>query len=253
MVAYAAREMPRQHAIDRRTFVLGLTAGLAVPLLPRRAWARVEGPRVLVAGGSAMVGALGKYLGDAIEALGCTVERKAKSASGLARPDFFDWPSAAAEAYASFRPDATVVMFGGNDGQGLRMPEGADVEWIRWHDERWSEEYARRVDALADAVAPSGELLFWMGMPPMRQGKLDDRMQRMNAIFEARMAARAGGCFIETRSVLSDEQGRYADELRVDGRKVRVRSPDGIHYSRSGAKVLVRHVVPFVQERLALG
>ena len=243
--------MSRPRTIDRRTFVLGLSAGLAVPLLPRRAWAGTGGARVLITGGSAMVGALGKYLGDALEQAGYTTERKAKSASGLARPDFFDWPRAAAEAYAELRPHATVVMFGGNDGQGLRMPPDADREWIRWHDDGWSEEYARRVDAFADAVTPGGEHLFWMGMPPMRQSKLDARMQRMNAIFEERMAARPHGHFIETRSALSDDHGSYADELRIDGRTVRVRSPDGIHYSRAGAKVLVEHVVPHVRQHLA--
>lgn len=243
--------MRREHTIDRRAFVLGLGAGLAVPLLPRHAFAGPDGARVLIVGGSAMVGALGKLLGDALQALGHTTERKAKSATGLARPDFFDWPHAAAEAHAEFRPHATVVMFGGNDGQGLRMPPEADVEWIRWHEDGWSEEYGRRVAAFADAVAPGGEHLFWMGMPPMRQRKLDERMQRMNAIFEERMAARPNGHFIETRSVLSGPDGEYADELKVDGRKVRVRSPDGIHYSRSGAKVLVEHVVPRVHEQLA--
>lgn len=242
--------MPRSRTIDRRTFVLGLATGMAVPLLPRRASARAAGARVLILGGSAMVGALGKYMGDALEELGYATERKAKSATGLARPDFYDWPHAAAEAYAAFRPDATVVMFGGNDGQGLRMPPDADKDWIRWQDDGWSAEYEHRVNAFADAVAPNGEHLFWMGMPPMRQSKLDSRMQRMNAIFEGQMALRPGGHFIETRSVLSDGAGKYADELKVDGRKVRVRSPDGIHYSRSGARVLVEHVVPRVHEHL---
>ncbi|MCX4241548.1 SGNH/GDSL hydrolase family protein [Paraliomyxa miuraensis] len=242
--------MSRSQLTDRRTFVLGLSAGLALPFVPRRAGASTEDLRVLIVGGSAMVGALGKELSDGLQAAGHVTERKSKSASGLARPDFYDWPKVAAEAHAEFRPHATIVMFGGNDGQGLRMPPESDVEWIRWTNEAWSEEYGRRVDAFADAVMPDGEQLFWMGMPAMRQSKLDLRMQRMNAIFEERMAARANGWFIETRSALSDDRGNYVDEMKVDGRLVRVRSPDGIHYSRSGAKVLARHVVPQVVERL---
>lgn len=244
------RAMSRPRAIDRRTFVFGLATGLTLPLLPRRAWARAAGSRVLIVGGSTMVGALGKYLATAFEELGHTVERKAKSSSGLARPDFYDWPRAGAQAQASFQPDATVVMFGGNDGQGLRMPPEADVDWIRWHEDGWSEEYARRVTAFADAVAPSGQHVFWLAMPPMRQRKLDERMQRMNAIFEQQMAARANGHLIETHSVLADADGGYADSLRISGKNVRVRAQDGMHLSRAGAQVLVEHVVPRVQAQL---
>ena len=137
-------------------------------------------------------------------------------------------------------------MFGGNDGQGLHMGKGADPEWIRWHEDGWAQEYGRRVEQFADAVAPAGEQVFWVGMPVMRESKLSTRMERMNEIFRAKMEARPGGSFIDTWSVLADAQGRYAQTLVVDGKTVKVRTGDGVHYTPSGARVLADHVVPHV-------
>ena len=205
---------------------------------------------MLVIGGSTMIGALGSYLEKKLQKLGYETHRKAKSSSGLARPDFFDWQSEAAGLYDAFDPDATVVMFGGNDGQGLKMPKGSDRDWIRWHEDGWTEEYARRVAAFADTVSPAGEHLFWIGMPAMRQSKLDARVQHMNTIFENEMQQRAHGHYIETRSLLSGGTDRYSDDIRVDGRTIRVRAPDGMHLARGGATLLVDHVVPIVRDRL---
>ena len=240
--------MSMRATVHRRTVVFGLVGGVVASLIPARA--RAATTRVLVLGGSSMVGALGKLLAEGLRDAGYVVERKAKSASGLARPDFYDWPSAAAEAYAAFRPDATVVMFGGNDGQGLRMPDDADVEWIRWTDAGWAEEYRRRVTAVSDAVAPAGEHVFWIGMPPMRQSKLDARMQRINAILETTMAARENGHFIASQPVLGGKDGGYTEHLRIDGEQVRVRASDGIHVNRAGAQHLADGVVPSVREHL---
>ena len=80
----------------------------------------------------------------------------------------------------------------------------------------------------------------------MRSNKLKSRMERMNGIFQSNMEAREGGHFIDTWSVLADAKGNYTERLLVDGKRVTVRAGDGVHYTRSGAKVLANHVVPQV-------
>jgi len=204
-----------------------------------------------VIGGSAFVGAVGRFIEDGLVEAGLPAERHAKSSTGLARPDFYDWPGEAGKLYEAVAPRATVCMFGGNDGQGLHMGRKASPKWIRWHEEGWSEEYGRRVMEFADAVAPASEHVFWVGMPVMRASKLRSRMERMNEIFRAKMDDRPGGHFIDTWSLLADAKGNYAELLNVDGKKLRVRAGDGIHYTRTGAKVLAAHIVP--QVRAVLG
>jgi uncharacterized protein len=271
--------------LTRRGWMTGV-AGLAgaAMLWPGQARADRYGPeggtRVLVLGDSMIAGGFGLYLARALgEERGYDVTRRGKSSSGLARPDFFDWIAEAKRLVGDTPYDATVVMFGGNDVQGLYMGKGFGAEgdehegpptkktrWIRWEDEGWSEEYARRVNALADIVAPAGQQLFWIGMPVMRPSKFHARVQRVNTIYRAEMAIRSNALFVDIWSVLADEDGEYADRIyltRDDGseaapddvkpkrKKVLVRAGDGIHLTVAGAHHLTSHVEQVVHAELS--
>ncbi|MCB9750706.1 MAG: DUF459 domain-containing protein [Myxococcales bacterium] len=234
--------------IRRRALVLGATAAAGASLVPGAA--RASAAAVLVIGGSAMSGALGRVLEEDLAGAGYTTRREAKISSGLARPDFFDWPARARALYGEHAPAATICMFGGNDGQGLHMGADAEPPWIRWHEPGWSEEYARRVDELLDAVAPAGERVFWIGMPMMGTEERTARMHRLNQIVRQRVGLRPRGYFLDTWALLADERGRYARTIRIAGRRVTVRAQDGVHYTRGGARVLADHVVPAVRASL---
>jgi uncharacterized protein len=227
----------------RRSFTIGLSAALTAALLPRRA--RAGSAKILVLGGSTIHGALGKNIEGALTSAGFTTQRHAKSSSGLARPDFYDWPAAAKTMCQRFSPDAVVVMFGGNDGQALFMGEDAKPEWIRWEDQAWAAEYTARVKTFADAIAPNGEQIFWMGMPEMKSSKLDGRMERMNGIYAAQMSARSNGHYLSTRGLMPGVQG-YSEFATIEGKKVRVRTEDGVHYSLHGAAIVADAIVPEV-------
>jgi uncharacterized protein len=255
--------------VGRRGWMTGL-AGLAgaAMLWPGQARADRYGPqggtRVLVLGDSMIAGGFGLYLSRALgERRGYDVTRRGKSSSGLARPDFFDWMAEAKRLVGETPYDATVVMFGGNDVQGLWMGKSSGgAEWIRWEDEGWSEEYARRVNALADLVAPDGQQLFWIGMPVMRPSKFHARVQRVNTIYRAEMAIRPSALFVDIWSVLANENGEYADHIYVDSgraegedeakrKKVLVRAGDGIHLTVAGAHYLTAHVEQVVHAELS--
>lgn len=226
----------------RRTLLRGLAAVTAAAGLPAAfpRTARAADPaatKILIVGDSMIAGAVGLFLENGLRKLhGYQVRRKGKSSTGLARPDFFSWPKEAVRHVEEFQPDAAVVMFGGNDVQGLKMPGGG---WITWHEPGWAEEYARRVNAFADIVAPAGKPLFWIGMPVMRPEKFHLRVQRVNTIYRAEMAIRPGARFIDIWRLLADETGSYADRLDADGepggKSVRVRAGDGIHLNITGA------------------
>ncbi len=59
--------------------------------------------------------------------------------SGLARPDFFDWPAEIDAKLPEVDPDIVVATFGGNDAQGLSVANGDfivgdpvanEAEWV---------------------------------------------------------------------------------------------------------------------------
>lgn len=233
--------------LPRRGFLLGLGGAAALAAFPRPAFA---GAKVLVLGGSTIHGALGKYIEDSLVEAGVTTDRHAKSSSGLARPDFYDWHAAAQKQVARSGPQAVVVMFGGNDGQALFMGDDASPKWIKWDEaDAWKAEYRRRVDALADVLGDGGAQIYWMGMPEMKSNKLNGRMERMNTIYAEAMQARASGHFISTRGLMPGATG-YAEFAKVGGKQVRVRAEDGVHYSIHGARIVAAAVVPAVAKGL---
>lgn len=238
----------------RRSLLRGLAAAAAAALAPRTARAAdPSATRILIVGDSMIAGAVGLFLENGLRKVhGYQVRRKGKSSTGLARPDFFSWPTEATRQVEEFQPDAAVVMFGGNDVQGLRMPGGG---WITWHEPGWAEEYARRVNAFADIVAPGGKPLFWIGMPVMRPEKFHLRVQRVNTIYRAEMAIRPGARFIDIWRLLADDDGEYTDRLDADGepggKTVRVRAGDGIHLSIEGAHRVEAFAREIIHETLS--
>lgn len=257
---------PARCGLTRRGWLTGLAglAGATAVMHPGLARADRYGPsggtRVLVIGDSMISGGFGLYLARALgEGRGYDVTRRGKTSSGLSRPDFFDWMAEARGLVEEGPYDATVVMFGGNDVQGLYMGKSSgQTEWIRWEDEGWAEEYARRVEALAEILAPDGQQLFWIGMPVMRPAKFHARMNRVNTIYRAEMAIRPNSRFVDIWSVLADEDGEYADRIYLtpeDGetkrKKVTVRAGDGIHLTVAGAHYLTGHVEQVVHTKLS--
>ena len=152
------------------------------------------------------------------------------------------------------RPDVSIVLFGGNDVQGLYMtrdlrgPDGG--RWIIWQNERWPIEYARRVNELCDILAPDGQVIIWIGLPVMRPERFREKCQRVNTIYRAEMAIRRRAYFVETWSVLADVDGNYADKLCLEPtsaeqrcKRTRVRASDGIHIAAAGAKRLETYII----------
>lgn len=239
----------------RRRFLGGAAAlSLAGPARLARA---ADGRRILIIGDSYIAGGFGRFLArDLQQDHGFTTIRHGKPSSGLARPDFFDWPQMARALVAEHGVcDATVIMVGGNDVQGLYMGKGA---WIRYPDARWPAEYARRVVALCDIVAPDGQQIFWVGMPVMGRDELHTKVQRVNWICRAEMAIRPCARFIDTWRVLADEDGEYTDRLPPTDdpteskrrRGPRIRAADGVHFAPAGSRRLADHVLAAIVETM---
>jgi hypothetical protein len=227
----------------RRRFLASLAALPVVTLAPRRGRA---GVKILMIGDSMIAGGFGLFLAQDLEREhGYVVDRRGKSSTGLARPDFHDWISVGAAARDQAQPTAVVCMFGGNDGQGLYMGRTADPEWIRYDEPDWTPEYRRRINAFADAVTVAGERLVWIGMPQMRLDRLQQRVAHMNTIYESEMAIRPNARFVPIWDVLAVD-GKYSDHVEIAGKRTRVRTDDGVHITTAGCHYLADFVRPYI-------
>jgi uncharacterized protein len=188
--------------------------------------------RVYVAGDS-FVDWIGYDLADFGKKDGyITTRLDSKISSGLARPDYFDWPARLTQAMAGDpRPEAVVFMVGANDYTDLRV----DSHTLARGTPEWSAEYRKRAGEVMDIVGRGGAQFYWVGQPIMRDGARAKVAADINAATMAEAAKRPWVHFIDTWSMFTDTSGNYAAFLPgPDGELVRVRQDEGVHWTRTG-------------------
>lgn len=223
--AVAAREAPRRESSEDAA----ARTSIAPPV-----------ERVLVVGASSIQYHLGAELERRFEAYrGVSVERFGKLGTGLARPDILDWPKEIARRMAAFRPDLVVIQLGGNDAQRLELGRGRAATFGTVE---WDAEYGRRVEALVRPIRERGADAVVVGLPVMQSPRFSQRVERLNVVTE-RATTAAGGRHLTTWDLAADESGQYRVEVSWRGETGLMRLPDGVHYTRLGAR--------FAAERIA--
>jgi uncharacterized protein len=167
-------------------------------------------------------------------------------ATGLSRPDVFDWPATLVGDAAALETEVALLMFGGNDAQGI---VGADGEVFPEVDSRgWRAEYGRRVGGVMDALQADDRIILWIAQPPMRDASFARRISVINEVVEAEARDRPWVTFVDTSAILGGADGGYVD--RLPGIDEDLRQDDGIHLSRAGADLLARHLLTLIGDEL---
>lgn len=175
-----------------------------------------------------------------------------ENATGLTRPDFYDWPAALAADMAEHRPEVAFILFGGNDSQGIVAPDGAVYPGPS--DPGWRTEYARRVGQAMDVLRADDRLVYWIGLPPMREAGFDGRAEIMNEIYRTAASSRPWMTFLDTHPTFGDENGDYVERKPdADGDLVDLRQDDGVHLSSPGAERLARVLLGLIDEEVRAG
>jgi hypothetical protein len=196
--------------------------------------------RVLVVGDSLGVD-FGGPLADTLAATGVVdAAVDAHVDTGLARPDYFDWPGELQADIGRYHPQAVVVFLGANDPQN--MVDGGSA--LSFGTPAWDTVYATRVGQFMTEATGAGARVLWVGMPPMQDQGLDDEVQHLDALYQMEAGVHPGVTFLSSWTVLGTPQGAYAEYLPdAGGAPVAVREPDGTHLSPGGAERLSQAVV----------
>lgn len=220
-------------------------AEAAPDLPPGERWAKkVAGTRrpqrILVVGASSIQHAIGTELERELNERydGIEVLRRGKVATGLTRPDVFDWPKEVDRLLAEFRPDVVIAQFGGNDGQNIVSPtKGPQAVYTPG----WEEEYGRRLTDLTTAVESTGAEFVILGMPVMRSEAFTRKAKWLNDLTE-RFVEAAGGVYVPIDDLSVDANGAYEETVRFAGQSGRMRLDDGIHFTRLGGMYVAYHL-----------
>ena len=176
------------------------------------------------------------------------VETAARNATGLTNPDFFNWEVNAEQEVAARDPDAVVMAIGGNDGFNVETSDGS---LYNPGEPGWETEFARRVAVVSSVLSGDGERpVYWVPPPTARDPALNEIFASQNRAVERATEAVPALRYVDVYSTLN--RGRYRDELRIDGRRVLARQPDGIHFTREGAVAAVRLILDSMAEDFPL-
>jgi hypothetical protein len=174
-------------------------------------------------------------------------------ATGLERPDVYDWFARIREMAPTLRGGTAVLLFGANDDNAYMsaLPDGVRITAF-WSPE-WRQEYGRRAGGVMDLLVSERVRVVWIGLPTTRERAQTDRYAQLNAVVRREARRRSAWVtYVDTFWLLSDH-GRYTEYLRMPGGKlVQLRQPDGVHFRPAGADIVARAVLQAIRAQCRL-
>lgn len=179
-----------------------------------------------------------------------SAETDSEISSGLSRPDYFNWPDRLTKILADDDADVVILMFGGNDAQGLVTARGN----VQPFSDAWVAEYGSRVGAMMDiAAAEPRRQVLWVGLPPMRSDSFDAKMRELDAVYAAEAAERDRVHYVRTYELFEGPAGGYSRFVDApDGQRIDARLTDGIHFSTAGGELLSERLLEEMREVVTL-
>jgi uncharacterized protein len=182
-----------------------------------------------------------------------TIREKAPPAPrpGAAKPNAQAAPAAAPSATPPTPPPPPDP-----EQQAAEPPQAAEqarhASYGPWefHTEKWELAYIRRIDATIAALKSAGVPVIWVGLPSQRNTKSSGDSSYLNELYRSR-AEKAGIIYVDIWDGFVDEAGRYsAQGPDYEGQTRRLRSADGVYFTKFGARKLAHYVEREIQRSI---
>jgi len=112
----------------------------------------------------------------------------------------------------------------------------------QFRSEKWAELYAKRMDQFITELKRKSVPVIWVGLPPIRGSRAQAEIIYLNDHFKGR-AEKAGIVFVDVWDGFSDDDGDFANYgPDVAGQVRRLRTGDGLHFTKAGARKLAHYV-----------
>jgi hypothetical protein len=113
--------------------------------------------------------------------------------------------------------------------------------------EKWESAYIKRIDATIAALKSVGVPVIWVGLPSQRDTKSSEDSAYLNELYRGR-AEKAGIIYADVWDGFVDETGGYSPQgPDYEGQIRRLRSGDGVYFTKFGARKLAHYVEREVQ------
>ncbi|MYL83907.1 DUF459 domain-containing protein [Desulfovibrio aerotolerans] len=195
--------------------------------------------RVLVVGDSLAIGLSLSLRRSVAELDGVELIEEGKVSSGLANPKYYDWGKALRVFIDKYKPDVVVIMMGANDAKYINVNEKPRAPGSP--NKTWPEVFSMRVEDFLSVLQEKNIRNYWIGLPIMGDAPYAKQVQIMNDIVMAECAKYKSSRYLDTWSLLADDQGGYATFLANEkGVKIKVRANDKVHFTVAGGDILAQ-------------
>lgn len=121
----------------------------------------------------------------------------------------------------------------------------------QFRDERWAELYSKKIDEMIAVLKSKGVPVLWVGLPAVRGTKSTSDALFLNTLYRD-AAGRAGITYVDVWDGFVDESGRYLQQgPDFEGQIRRLRSYDGVYFTKAGARKLAHYVEREINRLLA--
>jgi len=128
-----------------------------------------------------------------------------------------------------------------------RSPNGL----VEFRDERWVELYNKKIDEMIGVLKSKGVPVLWVGLPAIRGAKATSDALFLDALYREG-AAKAGITYVDVWDGFVDEAGRFLQQgPDFEGQIRRLRSYDGVYFTKAGARKLAHYVEREITRLLA--
>jgi uncharacterized protein len=131
--------------------------------------------------------------------------------------------------------------------KSARAPNGL----YEFREERWVELYSKKIEEMIGVMKSKGVPVLWVGLPAVRGAKATADMLFLDSLYRD-AAGKAGITYVDVWDGFVDEAGRFLQQgPDFEGQIRRLRSYDGVYFTRPGARKLAHYVEREITRLLA--
>lgn len=168
-----------------------------------------------------------------------------KRSTGLAYPSFFNWPKTTENTLVR-EPDIglLIVFMGPNDPWD--MPSERNRHFLKFKSVEWESEYRQRIERILASAQQRNIPVIWALPPVMRKSKLNTGVSYLDTLYASEVSS-SGGVTVDVNNIFGYKDNHYSPNAVIEGKKMRVRADDGIHFSPVGQRLIARAILTKIQ------
>jgi hypothetical protein len=131
--------------------------------------------------------------------------------------------------------------------KSARSPSGV----YEFREDRWVERYTKKIEEMIGVMKSKGVPVLWVGLPAVRGAKATADTLFLDSLYRD-AAGKAGITYVDVWDGFVDEAGRFLQQgPDFEGQIRRLRSYDGVYFTRAGARKLAHYAEREISRLLA--